>query len=68
MRTRIIHTQPLGRGGVVEGLIGRDQGYWGEPCILAPLAKFQGGGQLHCIIGAERMFIRQTHGLVEQGA
>ena len=53
MRARIVHGQPFGHGGVVEGLVGGDQRHWAETGVLALLADFEGGGQLHGVIGAE---------------
>lgn len=67
MCVRIIDRHPFHRGGVVEGLVGGNQRHRAESVLPALLADFQGGGQLHGVVGAERMPIRQPHGVVEQG-
>ena len=67
MRARVVHGQPFGQGGVVEGLIGRNQRHRGETSVLALPADFEGGGELDGVVGAQAMRIGQPHGLVEQG-
>ena len=52
MRTRIVHGQPFGRGGIIEGLVGGDQRHRSETSILLLLVDFEGGGELHGVIGA----------------
>ena len=36
-----------------------------ETSILLLLVDFEGGGELHGVIGAQRVRIRQSHGLIE---
>ncbi|MGO9921709.1 MAG: hypothetical protein ACLQIB_44320 [Isosphaeraceae bacterium] len=38
MGARIVYSQPFGRGGVVEGLVGGDQRHRGETGVLVLLA------------------------------
>ncbi len=53
MRTRVVHCEPFGQGGVVEGLVGGNEGdaahSGGEPSAV----QFQGGGQLHGVISPQ---------------
>ncbi|MFI5457129.1 MAG: hypothetical protein ACHRXM_16915 [Isosphaerales bacterium] len=66
MAVGVIDRQPLGYGGGVKGLIGRDQRHRAQPGLLALLTDFERGGQLHGVIGAQRVRIRQPHGIVGQ--
>ena len=56
MRTRIVHCQLFGRGGIIEGLVGGDQRHRSETSILLLLVDFEGGGELHGVIGAARAY------------
>ena len=38
-----------------------------KPASWSLLVDFEGGGELHGVVGAQRVRIRQPHGLVEQG-
>ena len=51
MRPRVVHDQPFGSGGGIKVSIGRDQCHRTEPGLLALLVDFEGGGQLHGVIG-----------------
>ena len=53
VRARIVHRQPFGGGGVIEGLVGGDQRYRGEAGGVVLLADFKGGGELHGVVGAK---------------
>ena len=63
---RIIDCQPFSHGGGIQGMIGGDQGYRVPAGLVALPEDFEGGGQLHSIIGTQRVRIRQPHGIVEQ--
>ena len=52
MYARIVHGQTFRASGVVEGLIGGDQHRAGEARVFTLVVYFQGGRQLHRIIGA----------------
>ncbi len=52
MRIRIVHGQPLGRGGVVECLVGRDQRHRAETFRLVAVIDFERHGELHGVVGA----------------
>ncbi len=67
MITRVVYGQPFGGGVVVGGVVGRDQRHQGETGVLLFPVDFEGGRELHGVIGAERMRIGQPHGVVEQG-
>ena len=66
MAAGIVYGQPFGRGGVVEGLVGRDQSDRAEAVRLVAAVDFERHGELHGIVGAARMRVAQPHGLVQQ--
>ena len=63
----VVHGQPFGRAGGIEVPIGRDQRHWTDSGLLALLVDCEGSGQLHSVISAEGVRIRQPHRIVEQG-
>jgi len=52
MRTRIVHGQPFGQGGVIEGLVSRHQGDGAGASCLMEAVDFQSHGELYGIVGA----------------
>jgi hypothetical protein len=66
MKIRVIDRKPFRQGGDVEGVVGGNQCHRGETSILLIMVDFESGGELHGVIGTQRMGIRQPHGLVEQ--
>ena len=67
MAIGIVHGQPFGRGGGVEGLVGGDERDRGETGILLLAVDFEGGGELDGVVGAQRVRVRQPRRLVQQG-
>jgi hypothetical protein len=66
MKVRIIDRQALGSGGVVEGTVGGDERDRAGAARLMAAVDFQRHGELHGVIGAERMRIAEPCGFVEQ--
>ena len=52
MGVRIVHGQSFGGGGVVEGLVGRDQRDGAEAVRLVAAVDFERHGELHGVVGA----------------
>ena len=67
MTVRVIDRQAFGGGGVVEGLIGRDQGDGAGAFLPMVAADFERHGELHCVVGAQRVRSPQALGLLQQG-
>jgi hypothetical protein len=67
MSIRIIHVHTLSHGGVVEGLVSRDQGNWAEASRLINMASLKCGCQLNGIVGTQTMRSRQEHRIGQEG-
>ena len=53
MAAGIFYGEPFGRGGVVEGLVGRDQRDGAEAVRLVAAVDFERHGELHGVVGAQ---------------
>ena len=52
MAAGIVYGKPFGRGGVVEGLVARDQSDRAEAVRLVAAVDFERHGELHGMVGA----------------
>ena len=66
MAAGIFYGEPFGCGGVVEGLVGRDQRDGAEAVRLVAAVDFERHGELHGVVGAQRVRVAEPHGLVQQ--
>ena len=67
MAVRVFDRQPFGGGGGVEGAVGGDEHERAE-AVGGPIpVDVEGGGELHGVVGAEPVRVRQPHGVVHQG-
>ena len=58
MAIGVIDRQPFGDGGGVEGLVGGDQRDRAESVRLVAAVDFERHGELHGVVGAQRVRVR----------
>ena len=67
MGIRILNSQPLRDRGVIEGLVGRNQGDGGGAFLPMVAAGFDRHGELHGIVGSQCVSSAQALGLLQHG-
>jgi hypothetical protein len=62
---RIVHQQSLDAGGVVELAVGGNESNGTGTRSLMAAINFERYGELHCIVGAERVRVAQPRGIAQ---